>query len=357
MRKLNLAIIGQGRSGKDIHGTYYRSAQNLYYDVRYIVEEDEGRRRKAAEDYPLATVLSDYSELFGKSDIDLVVNCTYSFMHYEITKRLLNHGFNVLVEKPFARNQFECGELINLAKSKGVTLAVFQQTFYAPFYRHILKLVEEKTLGEIVQVNIRYNALARRWDWQTLQKKMGGNAYNTGPHPFGIALGILGFDPDTKVAFTRLKNTELFSGDADSYCKVILDTPNKPVVDIEINNTDAYSGYNVKLQGTKGSFKCTPSAYELKYVKTEENPERPVVETFLHDGTGKPIYCSENLVCHEESAKYDGTAFDAGTRGLYEDLYFAITEGRKMFVTAEMAQKIISVIEIAHAQNYLPSKF
>lgn len=357
MRKLNIAIIGQGRSGRDIHGTYLRSDKNVFYTVKYVVDEDAGRRESSKPLYEGCEVLSDYCELFGKKDIDLVVNSTYSYQHYGITKDLLSHGFNVLVEKPFARNQHECEELINLAEKKGVVLAVFQQTFYAPFYRHILSLAENKTLGDVVQVNIRYNALARRWDWQTLQKKMGGNAYNTGPHPIGIALGILGFDENSKVIFARLKNTELFSGDADSYCKVILDTPNKPVIDIEINNTDAYSGYNVKLQGTRGTFKCTPSAYEMKYVVGGENPPRPVVESFLHDGNGKPIYCSEKLICHEESGKYDGTAFDAGTRGLYENLYYAITEGQPLYVTPRMAQKIISVIEILHAQNHLPSRF
>lgn len=357
MKKLNLAIIGQGRSGKDIHGTYLGSSHNKYFKVAYIVEEDEGRRQTAQANYPESTVLSDYTKLFGKGDIDLVVNCTYSHLHYRITKELLEHGMNVLVEKPFARNRYECDDLINTAERNGVLLAVFQQTFYAPFYRHILKLLEEKTLGDIVQVSIRYNALARRWDWQTLQKMMGGNAYNTGPHPFGIALGILGFDKSTEVVFSRLENTCLFSGDADSYCKVLLTAPSKPLIDVEINNTDAYSGYNVKMQGTKGTFKCTPSAYEMKYVLTDENPPRPVVETFLHDGQGKPIYCSEKLICREESGKYDGTAFDAGTRGLYEDLYFALTEGRQMYVTARMAQKIISVIETAHAQSYLPVRF
>lgn len=33
MEKLNLAIIGQGRSGRDIHGSFYRSERNLYYKV------------------------------------------------------------------------------------------------------------------------------------------------------------------------------------------------------------------------------------------------------------------------------------------------------------------------------------
>ena len=44
MKKLNLAVIGQGRSGKDIHGKYYRSEHNEYFNVKYVVDADEYRR-------------------------------------------------------------------------------------------------------------------------------------------------------------------------------------------------------------------------------------------------------------------------------------------------------------------------
>lgn len=40
MKKLNLAIIGQGRSGKNIHGKYYISEDNKYYNVKYVVDAD-----------------------------------------------------------------------------------------------------------------------------------------------------------------------------------------------------------------------------------------------------------------------------------------------------------------------------
>ena len=129
MKILNVAIIGQGRSGKDIHGKYYRSAGNEFYTVKYVVDTDEHRRKISEEIYPGCKTFADYTELFGLTDIDVVVNATYSQMHYSITKDLLLHGFNVLVEKPFGRSRFECDELIKIAADKGVTLAVFQQTF------------------------------------------------------------------------------------------------------------------------------------------------------------------------------------------------------------------------------------
>jgi predicted dehydrogenase len=169
-------------------------------------------------------------------------------------------------------------------------------------------------------------------------------------------LGFLDFDKNARVAYSKL-DTALTSGDADDYAKIILTAPNKPVVDIEISSIDAYSGYNLKIQGTKGTFKATPAAYEMTYIVDGENPERPVIEQFLKDENGNPVYCSEKLEKHVEAEKFDGTAFDVGTASLYSQLYFKITEGTPMTVTPEMAADIISIIETVHAQNPLPLKY
>ena len=98
MEKLRVAIIGQGRSGKNIHGKYYLSEDNEYYTVRYVVEADADRRAVAKERHPDCEVFADYKELFDKTDVDLVVNASFSDMHFPITKDLLAHGFNVLCE-------------------------------------------------------------------------------------------------------------------------------------------------------------------------------------------------------------------------------------------------------------------
>lgn len=357
MKKLNLAIIGQGRSGKDIHGSFFISEKNIWYNVKYVVDADAHRREVSLNRYPGCEVFADYKELFDKKDIDIVVNATYSHMHFAITKDLLEHGFNVLTEKPFARNRYECDVLTKLAEEKGLVLAAFQQTFYAPFYQDILRIMKEKVIGEPLQVSIRYNGFSRRWDWQTLQKKMAGNTYNTGPHPLGMALGMLDFDKEWKVAFSKLGHTPMSSGDSDDYCKLILTAPNKPVIDVEINNTDAYSNYNVKIQATRGTFKCNTVKYEYKYIVEGENPARPVVEEFLQDENGNPRYCSEKLITHEESGEYKGTAFNVGTEKLYEDLYYKLTEGREMYVNLSMVRDIVNLIEQIYANSPLPMKF
>lgn len=356
MKKLNVAIIGQGRSGCNIHGKYFRSEKNQFYTVKYVVDADAYRREKAEKIYPGCKTFDKYTDLFGLEDIDLVVNSTYSEMHGPITKDLLLHGFNVLVEKPFARTRYECDELIQIAKEKNLVLAVFQQTFHAPFCQFAYDLKKSGKIGDIVQVDLRYNAFSRRYDWQTLQKRCAGGIYNTGPHPIGIALGFLDFSDEAQVVYSKLENA-LSSGDSDDYAKILVTAPGKPLVDIEVSSIDAYSPYNLKIQGTRGTFKCTTKAGEMTYILDEENPEIPVQEETLRDPNGDPMYCNIPLNKRTETFDFTGDAFDKGTGDLYESLYHKIVDGTPMYVTPEMAAKVISVIETVHAQNPMPKKF
>ncbi len=351
MKKLRLAIIGQGRSGMQIHGAYYSSDANKYYDVVYVADYDEKMREKAKKLYPACETLSDWREILDK-DVDIVVNASYSEMHYSITKELLEHGKNVLVEKPFARNRYECDTLMKTAKDNGAYLAVFQQTFLAPFYKEAKALCDSGKFGRILTVNIHYNSLARRWDWQTLQKKLGGSIYNTGPHPIGMGLGFLDYSEDAKVVFSKL-DLALTSGDAEDYAKIILTAPEKPIVDIEISSVDAFNDFTLKIQGTRGTFKCTPAKYSMKYIVDGENIERPYIEESIRDEKGDPAYCREELITHTEEGEYSGDAFGMATALFYESLYFALTEGKPIAVTPETAASVIGIIEKVHADNRL----
>ena len=218
------------------------------------------------------------------------------------------------------------------------------------------EIIASGVLGEIKQVNMYYSGFARRWDWQTMQCCCAGSVYNTGPHPIGIALGLMDFDPSIRVAYSHLDNI-FTSGDAEDNSKIILDAPGKPFADIEMNGNEPYGTYNLKLYGTLGTFQATPTDYKMTYIVPGENPERCVQEEYIHDGEHNPVYCSEKLIKHEEEGKFDGTAFDAGTASLYEQLYYKLTEGKPMTVTPEMAREVIRIIENVHAQNPMPVKF
>ena len=356
MKKMRVAIIGQGRSGRDIHGKYFQSRNNEVAEVVAIVETIKERRVRAAEEFG-CDVYEDYRSLFDRKDIDLVVNATFSQMHYEISKDLLMHGYNVLVEKPMAASYYECQDLILTAKSHNVTIAVFQQYFYSPEYKKVTETIQSGKLGKIRQISIRYNGFARRWDWQTLQACCAGSTYNSGPHPIGYALSLLGWDEDTKVEYAKLDRV-LTSGDGDDFAKIILSAPHKPVVDIEIICSDAFKGdFSFKLIGTYGTFSSMHDSYKMKYFDPSKVEARPVIREPLSDEKGMPIYCKEKLDIIEENGEISGTQFDVAVREFYEMLYDTIVNGKPLEVKAEYGAEIVRVIETCHAMNPLPVMF
>ena len=357
MKKMRVAIIGQGRSGRNIHGKFFKSADNDFCQVVCVVEADGARRARAAAEYGCDTV-ADYKELFDRKDIDVVVNASYSQMHYPITKELLAHGFNVLCEKPFARSYYECMDLILTAKKHKAVVTAFHQSLYNPAFLHVKKVIASGKLGNVLQINLKYSGFARRWDWQTLQACCAGGSYNTGPHPIGQALDLLGWDKDAKVAFSSL-DTVLTSGDGDDYSKIILSAPGKPVVDIEVISADAFAGdYVFKIYGSNGTLLSTNSSYKLKYVEDfSVYPERPVIKEFLAGPDGMPMYCSEKLSFTEEEGKIEGSSFDVAVKDFYQMLYRAVMLGEALDITPEHAAQVIAVIEACHAQNPLPVKF
>ncbi len=355
MKKLRTAIIGQGRSGRNIHGRFFLSEGNTYVEVVAVVDFDPARRELALQEYPGCEVYADYRELFQRDDLDLVVNSTFSDLHYCVTKDLLEHGLNVVVEKPMAGSYRECTDLIRAAKEKGVLLAAFQQTMLAPFYTNVRDTVKSGKLGDIQQISICYNGFSRRWDWQTMQCRLGGSLYNTGPHPVSFALDMLDFDPQTQLVFSKLAVNQT-SGDADDYAKLILTAPGRPVVDVEISSIDGFKSPAIKIQGSRGTLQTNPDkSYTIKYIVPGENPERSLIQTPLKDDQGLPVYCQEELRFREETVENPRYPWDESARRFYEMVYNSLTAGAAMAVTPEMAAQIIRIIETAHDQNPLPA--
>src|SRR4051794_29183251 len=191
MRSFRVAILGQGRSGRDIHGAHLSKDER--FRVAAIVDPLEDRRARAQSEYGCDTY-ADHRPLLERDDLDLVVNAAPSRFHVPLTREFLEAGFNVLCEKPLASRAADVDRLIAAAGKTGKTLAVFQQSRYSPAFVQLRRVLDSGVLGEVIQVSIAYNGFSRRYDWQTLTSEMGGNLLNTGPHPLDQALQLFGTD-------------------------------------------------------------------------------------------------------------------------------------------------------------------
>lgn len=353
MKKLNIAIIGQGRSGANIHGNFFCSQENTKFNVIAVVDAIESRREKARELYG-CEVFASYTDLFAMKDqLDLVVNASFSHHHYPITLDLINHGFNVLVEKPFSRTYEECLSLCDAAEANGVKLFVFHQTLVTPSYLKIKEMIKSGILGEITHINFAYSGFSHRWDWQTLQACVGGSLYNSGPHPLGHAFDLLDWDERTEVAYSEMKAVNTY-GDAEDFAHLILRTPGKPSIELEVSCCDAQSSYVYKVQGSLGTLCASHSHYKLIYITPGEFEPKAVIAEPLSDENGNPAYCSEKLIRHEKEEDIVGTSFDLAVKSYYDAAYDSITAGAPYLVEPRDAALVIRAIEKCHADNPLP---
>jgi predicted dehydrogenase len=352
MKQLKIAIIGQGRSGRDIHGKYILSAPDRY-KMAYVVDAIPERRQKAETEYG-CPVFADYRELFGKSDIDFVVNASFSHQHLPITLDLLEHGFNVLSEKPFAHTAAQVDQLIAQQKKTGKMLAVFQQSRFAPYFEQVKKVIASGVLGKLVQVSVQFNGYARRWDWQTLQEFGGGSLYNTGPHPVDQALNLLDYYDGKPTVFCKMDRINTW-GDAEDYVKLILTAPDRPLIDVEISSCDAYPSFTYNVQGSTGGLKGNMKELAWRWFVPSEAPKQELLREPLHDKDWNPLYCRESLTWHEDSWNGEESAvFSDAVGKLYATVYEHLVNGKPLVVTPEQVRQQIWVMEEAHRQNPLP---
>jgi predicted dehydrogenase len=349
---LKVGILGQGRSGRDIHAKYLVTA-GQQYRIAAVCDLLPNRRALAATEFGCDTC-ADYRELLGRRDLDLIINALPSHLHVPVTQEFLAAGFNVLSEKPLARRAAEVDALIAAAQRSGKLLAIFQQSRYAPYFRQVRQVIASGVLGRIVQISIAFNGFSRRWDWQTLQEFNGGSLLNTGPHPVDQALQLLGTDimPQVTCIMDRV-NTY---GDAEDYVKLLLRAPGRPLIDLEISSCCAYPAFMYSIQASRGGLKGTAGRLDWKYWVDAEAPPRQLLRDPLANADGTPAYCSDGLKWHEESwevPKDQPDAFSTMSGAFYSMLHRTLTTGVPLEITPQQVRQQIAVMEECHRQNPL----
>lgn len=344
--QLKVAIIGQGRSGRNIHAETLFQMKDKFHIAAVVDSLQE--RRKYAVDHFHCKAYEKPEELYSHRDLDLIINATPSHLHVPVTIDFLRRGFHVLCEKPLARTKEEVEEMINVARKNNRLLSVFQQHRFSPSFVQICELIHSGMLGRIVQASISFNGFSRRWDWQTLKKYKGGNLLNTGPHVLDQALHLFGWDkiPEVKCVMDKANSY----GDAEDYVKILLTGQGKPIIDVEISSCCSYPEFNYHIQGTNGGVKGDLTKLKWKYFKSEEAPIHQLIETPLQNAEGIPSYCKEELLWHEGEWMHPG-----GNRiekeAFYMNIYDALKGDSPLLVTPEHVYQQISIIEECFSQN------
>jgi len=359
MEPIRVGIIGQGRSGRDIHGVYL--ATDARYRIVAVADALADRRERAVREYGCAAH-AEAAELLARKDIDLVVNSSFSHQHVPLTLAAFKAGHHVLCEKPLAPTAKDVDRMIAAARKAGKVLAVFQQSRYAPYFVEIQRVIASGVLGHIVQISVAFNGFGRRWDWQTLQEFKGGNLLNTGPHPLDQALTLFG-EGEPEV-WCRMDRTEEGTwGDAENHVKLILTGKGHPTIDIEVSSCCSYSPPLYRVYGTRGGLQATADSVEWRWFDPAVAPSQRLIREPLAQPDGTPAYCGEKLpwqtgkwpeaqAAGATAAGYTPSAPLASmSAALYGMLFRTLREGAPLEITPEQVRRQIAVIEACQRQN------
>ena len=113
-------------------------------------------RRKKAMDYfgfKEDMCFENAEELAKKGKLaDTVINGTMDEQHLETAVPLLNAGYDMLLEKPFAPNEEEMRQIVNCAKKNNSKVMICHVLRYTPFYYDIKERIVNGEIGDIINI-------------------------------------------------------------------------------------------------------------------------------------------------------------------------------------------------------------
>jgi predicted dehydrogenase len=138
-----VAVIGCGYWGKNLVRNFRQLGA-----LQMVCDAAEEGRTLAAEIAPQAELVADMDEVLS-APVEGVVIATPAETHYELVRRALEAGKDVLCEKPLALTYEQGAELVRLIECQGCILMVGHVLEYHPGIVRLLELVRGGELGKV----------------------------------------------------------------------------------------------------------------------------------------------------------------------------------------------------------------
>ena len=197
MEKIKTGLAAFGMSGQIFHAPFIST--NPAFCLTAITERNKNLSK---ERYPSARIVRSFEELVALDELELVVINTPDSTHYEYTRKALEAGKNVIVEKPFTATAEQGQELVDLARSKGLAISVYQNRRWDSDFLTVREILNKGLLGRLVEFEStfpRYRNFIKPGTWKETGELGGGLTYNLGAHIIDQAVQLLGV-PDAVFA-------------------------------------------------------------------------------------------------------------------------------------------------------------
>lgn len=212
VKTTKIGIVGIG----DISGIYLENLTKKFDNLEIIGVCDLVREKaeRAIEQYDIPKLYEDMHALFEDPEVDIVLNLTRPYEHFEVSKAALLAGKHVYSEKPFAATLEEGKELVEIAKEKNRLIGGAPDTFMGAGIQTCKKLIEDGYIGTPVGASAFMVCRGHEsWhpDPEFYYKHGGGPMMDMGPYYLTALVSLLGaikkVSGMTKISFPERKIT------------------------------------------------------------------------------------------------------------------------------------------------------
>ena len=299
-----------------------------------VADLDPKVLEKTAKRFHVQKTFTDYRDMLGEK-LDLVHICVPNNLHARIATDVMQHGLNVLVEKPLATSVEDARQMVRIADETKVTLCEAKQWRYIPAVQKALALYNAGRLGKLVSMLAQWHTdIPLTWshaEWYYDPKKSGGGIVSDiGIHMLdllllfggpvkrvsasgGDYLGTMGFDTSVQALLE-------FKGGGTGFLDVSWLSPYSKLLDIV---------------GTAGIATVDMQYYSLLHANYSRNPMRD----FFHDA--RKVLSTGRRVLNKDF--FD--SLPALYAALIDDLAESIVTGKPPPISGEMAIKALELKE------------
>lgn len=233
---VKVAVIGCGRWG----GNYVRLFEELPgARVVLVYDKDEAGVKKLLQRFPGIKAAKSLAEVTA-SDCEAVIVATPAATHCEVTKKCLEAGKHVLVEKPIATTAGDAEQMISLAESKKRILMVGHTFLFNPGVKALKNYVRDPSFGDI------YYLHATRTNMGPIRTDVNA-AWDLAPHDVSIFNYLLDKSPQ----WVSATGAHLFDNGRADLAFMTLGYPGNVIANIHVSWADPYKVREVVAVGSR----------------------------------------------------------------------------------------------------------
>lgn len=198
MKEIKWGFIGCGDVCEKKSGPAFNEV--IGSEVVAVMSRRAERARSYAMRHNIKKWYTDAAELINDPEVNAIYVATPPSSHPIYAIMAMNAGKPVYIEKPVAASYDDCARINRVSKETGVPCFVAYYRRYMPYFLKVKEILDNKLIGTIQNVQIRYSCPPRKEDlnpaslpWR-VQKNIagGGYFYDMAAHQFDLLQELFG---------------------------------------------------------------------------------------------------------------------------------------------------------------------